>query len=159
MSVSIFALRKGSALPLHDHPEMHGFLKCIHGSLEIKCFSKIWEKRIIPEDGGLPKCCAHDQKILMVGAQKEADILLQEGDGKVAVLQVNKNNVHEIRAVDGDAAFIDFLAPPYNNQDRDCHFFTVDNADHINDFYTLKQIDTPSSYYCHSAPYRGPSLN
>lgn len=40
-NLSIFSIRPGSRLPLHNHPKMHGILKVITGKIVIKNFDLI----------------------------------------------------------------------------------------------------------------------
>ena len=37
--VGIF--REGEHIPLHDHPDMHGIIKCLAGSLKITSYTKL----------------------------------------------------------------------------------------------------------------------
>ena len=41
ISMGIFVIREGQNIPLHDHPNMHGVIKCIAGKLNITSFSKL----------------------------------------------------------------------------------------------------------------------
>ena len=41
ISMGIFVIREGQNIPLHDHPHMHGLIKCIEGSLKITSYSKV----------------------------------------------------------------------------------------------------------------------
>ena len=41
ISMGIFVIREGQSIPLHDHPNMHGIIKCIAGKLNITSFSKL----------------------------------------------------------------------------------------------------------------------
>ena len=41
ISMGIFVIREGQSIPLHDHPNMHGVIKCIAGKLNITSFSKL----------------------------------------------------------------------------------------------------------------------
>ena len=38
-SVGIFVLGRGKKIPLHNHPRMRGFLKCVHGRLALQSYS------------------------------------------------------------------------------------------------------------------------
>lgn len=40
-SMGIFIVRNGEKIPLHNHPNMHGILKVIHGCAEIKSYTEI----------------------------------------------------------------------------------------------------------------------
>ena len=35
ISVGIFVIQEGQNIPLHDHPHMHGVIKCLKGTLKI----------------------------------------------------------------------------------------------------------------------------
>lgn len=41
ISMGIFVIREGQNIPLHDHPHMHGLIKCIQGRLKITSYSKV----------------------------------------------------------------------------------------------------------------------
>ena len=41
ISMGIFVIREGQNIPLHDHPNMHGVIKCIAGKLNVTSFSKL----------------------------------------------------------------------------------------------------------------------
>lgn len=39
-SLTVFGFRhKASVIPLHDHPGMHGFIKCVNGCISIKSYT------------------------------------------------------------------------------------------------------------------------
>ena len=40
ISMGIFIIREGERIPLHDHPNMHGVIKCLEGRLRILSFSR-----------------------------------------------------------------------------------------------------------------------
>ena len=41
ISMGIFVIREGQNIPLHDHPHMHGVIKCLEGKLKITSFTKV----------------------------------------------------------------------------------------------------------------------
>ena len=41
ISMGIFVIREGQNIPLHDHPHMHGIIKCLEGKLKITSFTKV----------------------------------------------------------------------------------------------------------------------
>lgn len=51
-SLTVFCLRRrGSHIPIHDHPGMFGFLKCIYGAVTILSFTIIKDEKItIPQE-------------------------------------------------------------------------------------------------------------
>ena len=40
ISMGIFVIREGQNIPLHDHPHMHGVIKCLSGRLKITSFTR-----------------------------------------------------------------------------------------------------------------------
>lgn len=133
----------------------------------MKSYTKIWEKSLAMTDNKLddktlqssPDAGGDRPKELRhVGASKLPDCILTEFDKQTLSLQPEKGNIHSITALDGPAAFIDFLAPPYTNSERQCHYFQVESSDHVNDVHTLKEVNCPSWYWCSHAPYLGPMV-
>lgn len=50
-SLTLFGFRgKHSCIPLHDHPEMFAFARCLHGSLTVQSYTTINEKHTIPQE-------------------------------------------------------------------------------------------------------------
>lgn len=83
-----------------------------------------------------------------------------------------QDNLHQINAVDGPAAFLDILAPPYNADDgRDCHYYrilqTVEEArtdeqqgDEKKEKVTwMLEIPEPEEFCCGPEPYPGPAVS
>lgn len=149
VSASIFALRPESRLPIHDHPGMYGFIKCIHGSISISSFTKSSDYHEKPEhehtDSG-----THIPDI--VRAIKEPRHLLHESTGQTVMLEPVKGNVHSIQAVDGPAAFLDFLLPPYCLPSRPCHYYDFEK-ELDSGSVLLREVDCPIWYWCDSVPY------
>uniref|UniRef100_A0A672F8F4 2-aminoethanethiol (cysteamine) dioxygenase b n=1 Tax=Salarias fasciatus TaxID=181472 RepID=A0A672F8F4_SALFA len=109
-SMGVFLLRSGASIPLHDHPGMHGVLKVLYGKVRISCFDR-------PER---PDRAAAPRRSLLrsTGVYTE--------DSSPCVLFPDRDNLHQIDAVDGPTAFMDILAPPYDPDDgRDCHYYRV----------------------------------
>lgn len=47
-SLTLFGLRhKNSIIPLHDHPGMNAFMRCVHGSVSVKSYS-IFDNENLP---------------------------------------------------------------------------------------------------------------
>ena len=46
ISVGIFVIQEGQNIPLHDHPQMHGVIKCLQGTLKITSFTKVVREEI-----------------------------------------------------------------------------------------------------------------
>lgn len=131
-------------MPLHNHPNMKGMLKCISGRLRIQSYSRTEcedEIFVKPEE---PKTVDHQTSS--------------------SYLDEHTCNYHEITALDGPAAFFDVLSPPYSDvhedgpEARHCHFYkklVVENSPERK-ILKLEQIDCPSHYYCDSITFVKP---
>ena len=101
-------------------------------------------------------------------------------------LSPHEKNYHEITALNGPAAFIDILAPPYSpyddeNEDavppppdvsdqvavdvdesrRECDFFKYLSASEMGDgkvVHWLQWVHAPRDYYCDGEQYQGPVI-
>ena len=85
-------------------------------------------------------------------------------------LSPDEGNLHEIFAINGSAAFLDILSPPYGDDprtgfERDCHYYRelapsgVGYIDATKQYKTLLvQVNSPSYFWCDQAEYCGPPL-
>ncbi|KAM4703230.1 2-aminoethanethiol dioxygenase [Rhinophrynus dorsalis] len=127
-SMGVFLLKGGASIPLHDHPEMHGLLKVLYGKVRISGFDKLDSS-----GGGKGETTPlHFSPPLLPyqrGAVRRA-ALRSSGEfsetSPPCLLSPHRDNLHQISAVDGPAAFLDILAPPYDPGDgRDCHYYKL----------------------------------
>lgn len=82
-----------------------------------------------------------------------------------------ERNIHEIVCVDGPAAFLDILSPPYGTDerlglDRDCHYYQEIESSWkppelsaTNTILLARLLSTPSDFWCDQTEYRGPRIN
>lgn len=86
-----------------------------------------------------------------------------------------RDNLHQISAVEGPAAFLDILAPPYNPDDgRDCHYYRVletveegrtaehqgeEEEEEKEEVTWLLEIPQPEDFWCGPEPYPGPAVS
>jgi len=169
VSMGIFIIREGQGIPLHDHPHMHGIIKCLKGNLKITSFTK---KEVQLER--LPERIRQSQQLinkvrygeLFLAEQGEQIDLSPESSS--CVLGPHKSNIHRVESVGGPAAFLDILAPPYNidppdyaedRQERDCHYFRIlsETSENPNCKWLLLS-DPPATFYCDTEPYMGPRV-
>ncbi|XP_048843902.1 2-aminoethanethiol dioxygenase-like [Brienomyrus brachyistius] len=137
-SMGVFLLKTGSSIPLHDHPGMNGLLKVLYGKREALRRSVLGSVCEISEESA------------------------------PCILTPQKDNLHQIDAVDGPAAFLDILAPPYDSDDgRDCHYYKIlrpvsENAnekpEQREDEMWLLEIPQPADFSCGGEPYPGPKI-
>ncbi|KAH6932909.1 hypothetical protein HPB50_010675 [Hyalomma asiaticum] len=141
-SMSIFIIRRGERIPLHDHPGMFGVLKVLHGSGTICSYSPLM---------------SHNGDEAVFEAQRHPDLTVAP-DSAPCCLTPTERNLHEIRALDGPLAFLDILAPPYDSVERDCHYYSVTATSAEEGNVRLRRVAPPRDFWCESAPYRGPPI-
>ncbi|XP_070846959.1 2-aminoethanethiol (cysteamine) dioxygenase a [Chaetodon trifascialis] len=177
-SMGVFLLRTGASIPLHDHPGMNGMLKVLYGKVSLRCFDKLEDD--LTDSSVLP----HFEPPL---AQSEMGSLRRSVLRSVAEYSENsgpclltpvRDNLHQIDAVEGPAAFLDILAPPYNPDDgRDCHYYKVlqsaaeggtdgkstkeeqgEDKDKEEEAWLL-EIPQPEDFWCGGEQYPGPAVS
>lgn len=150
VSMSVFILRPGYTMPLHDHPVMHGILRSLSGTLLIKSYTNS------NSDGEIYRRTAKEVSV------KAEQPKLVGNTTECATLTPTESNYHEISAVNGVAAFFDILSPPYDANipiygRRRCNFYRK-LAQHNTTDFILERIPTPITYYCDSAVYAPPDF-
>ena len=151
VSMGVFVIRDKEGIPLHNHPRMYGVCKVIHGKVAVRSYDLV-------EDEEKVKAPTTKIPIRPVGQRKET--VLSSDDG-CCVLTPEEGNIHEIRPVDGPAAFLDILAPPYDHDTgaRICQYYkTVDLAP-SNGIEWLLKVAPPREFWCDTAEYRGPKIS
>jgi len=158
INISIFIVKSGEKLPLHDHPHMYGILKVIAGTVKIQSYT------VIPNAGaGSPgsrgRLVCDMSKNRIQRAIKMPEVIVSENDG-ACFLTPSERNLHEICSVDGPAAFLDILSPPYDDE-RPCHYFKEENDGApglVSNEARLVRIPSPPEYWNDVAMYEGPTL-
>lgn len=150
-------------MPLHDHPNMHGMLKCISaGKLRVQSYSmdsakdeplNVLERlyALNPDERPPAKKYVH--------CKREPIVEIDE-TSPAAVLTPDQRNVHQITAVGGPVAFFDILSPPYDtfiearpHLKRKCTFFKVAEEVPDSDQVVLEKIAQPRHYYCDNVQF------
>jgi len=169
ISVGIFIIHEGESIPMHDHPDMHGIIRCLHGNLKISSFTK---KDTSSQD--LPERFAAEifRRKIEAGQLFLAETALPvfvDSSSPPCVLYPNMGNIHQIESVNGAAAFLDILSPPYNidpepdSQDqevRDCNYYRMvgDASDSVAGCRWLLRTPSPPNHFVDTEPYQGPKL-
>ncbi|KAM6066740.1 2-aminoethanethiol dioxygenase [Chlamydotis macqueenii] len=161
-SMGVFLLRSGACIPLHDHPGMNGMLKVLYGTLRIACMDTLPPAAAAPPPpaaaGGGP--C---HRALFRSRQQYTPA------SPPCLLSPHTDNLHQIDAVDGPAAFLDILAPPYDTQHgRDCHYYRLlegppppAGAEPPGLPREVWLMETPQAadFWCGGEPYPGPRVS
>lgn len=159
-SISVFVMAENYQMPMHDHPQMTGILKCIAGNLRVESYSLDTGKEtaldMLERLYALNPLQQQPAK-KYIQCKKEPPIDMDE-TSPAAVLSPTQSNIHQITALGGPVAFFDILAPPYTTTiearpmlKRKCTFFRV-----AEDFRSsldvgevvLEKIPQPLNYYC-----------
>uniref|UniRef100_A0A8C5KA93 2-aminoethanethiol dioxygenase n=1 Tax=Jaculus jaculus TaxID=51337 RepID=A0A8C5KA93_JACJA len=176
-SLGVFLLRSGTSLPLHDHPGMHGnMLKMLYGTVRISCMDKLeaaaGEQRPRappPEQQFEPPLQPREREAARPGVlRSRAEYTEASGP---CILTPDRDNLHQIDAVDGPAAFLDILAPPYDPDDgRDCHYYRMlepvrpketsasSSACDLPREVWLLETPQADDFWCEGEPYPGPRV-
>ena len=172
-SMSIFVLKPGTRLPLHDHPGMHGLIRVIHGHMNVSSYSLL--ERKCGDNFEPVHNCGHQEGYSV----KKGDVFMaqkmstESGDiadiySEPVVLTPVDGNIHEIRTTDSAAAFFDILAPPYDDHrygHHQCHYYRElptsksDTKLQEKNLRSLICVPTPMDYWTDYAPYDGPVIN
>lgn len=163
MTIAVFVVKQGKRLPLHDHPGMFGLLKVIHGNINVKTYSPLDPSQYpIPQSLSERLANKYGRQIAVFPTRFEGSKVCSEDDN-CCVISPDSNNIHEISSGSGTAAFLDILAPPYNDkpegQYRPCSYFReIETDSHDCTLRYLVRINPPSDYWCNEAKYAGPEL-
>lgn len=172
-SMGVFLLKSGASIPLHDHPGMYGMLKVMYGKVRITCFDRL-DKSHATTSGD-----PHTPPPSVLPFQKGAlrwSVLRSMGEyteeSGPCIFTPDRDNLHQIDAVDGPTAFLDILAPPYDpDEGRDCHYYKVlppvvtetegkkTQTQECSKEAWLMEISQPSDFWCGSEPYLGPEVS
>jgi len=155
VTISIFIVKSGEKLPLHDHPRMYGILKVIAGAVKIQSYTTI-------PNAGAGRLVCEMSKNRTQRAIKMPEVIVSENDG-ACFLTPTERNLHEIYSVGGLAAFLDILSPPYDETgERSCHYFKEENDGApglVSNEARLVCIPSPPEYWNDVAVYEGPTIS
>lgn len=161
-SIGIFALKNSTKIPLHDHPSMHGIIKVIHGTINVHSYSALPRDRqyILPNE--VAKRVTGWKRNFLVPTLYHGDTTVTSDVQETGLLTPHEHNYHEISTVNGSAAFVDILAPPYNN-DRECHYYKIiatvyDSTLQKDITWLLESPDAVRDFWCDSSSYEGPEI-
>uniref|UniRef100_A0A7E4W393 2-aminoethanethiol dioxygenase n=1 Tax=Panagrellus redivivus TaxID=6233 RepID=A0A7E4W393_PANRE len=115
---SVFAFpRIGATLPFHDHPGITGFVRPIAGRMAVSSFALITDET---EAG--PRPLSHH---LLRPARFEGKRFLDANTPSTSVLDPINGQIHAIESLTPVSAFVDVLAPGYDNVP--CTYYACDD--------------------------------
>lgn len=160
-------------------------LQVLYGKVSVRCFDKLENNLTSGSspprfDPPLSACQATSLRRSVLRSVAE----YSETSGPCLLTPV-RDNLHQIDAVEGPAAFLDILGPPYNPDDgRDCHYYRVlktaeeeevevkeGDTDGKRDEQEQKEekneqkemwlleVPQPDDFWCGGEPYPGPAVS
>ncbi|NXO02872.1 AEDO dioxygenase, partial [Rhinopomastus cyanomelas] len=159
-SMGVFLLRSGACIPLHDHPGMNGMLKVLYGTLRIACMDTLPPGATSAAPPTTTPAAGPCLRALFRSRQQYTPA------SPPCLLSPHSDNLHQIDAVDGPAAFLDILAPPYDPQHgRDCHYYRLLEGPPVGTEppalpREVWLVETPQAadFWCGGEPYPGPRV-
>ncbi|KAH9398560.1 hypothetical protein TYRP_018803 [Tyrophagus putrescentiae] len=156
-SLTLFGLSKHTSIPLHDHPEMNAFMKCVYGSVKVTSYS-ILKDVTIPRSILAQVRPVYRQNI--VAAITSAEDVLTSDSFKVGSLTPLEKNIHKVKPLSDLAVIADIISPPYTASTNSSYYEVID----ITYDSTLNRsitwlCQTPNAdYYCETVDYTGPPI-
>ena len=157
VSMGIFFLRSSnSVIPMHDHPEITGCIKVIHGTAVVKQVDAKQDSEMTRREPSLFRVARSETTVLSSNQEE------------VVTIEPKNFNFHEISVAPPSSdspqllenmAFFDVLFPPYEPPIRDCHYFVHPVL--VNNEEYMKKLDGAPSHDVFSTdlgPYFGPLL-
>ncbi|OZC05215.1 hypothetical protein X798_07834 [Onchocerca flexuosa] len=133
--------------PLHDHPDMYGFLKVLRGGLSVNSYTKL----------------SRDEQEALKGIKSDAlsaNVTIAKFEGisnrwhsdDCVYLGPKFSNIHSLTPLEDGVAFFDLLMPGYH--DKPCTYFkNIMQNPKLKQACLLQKIAEPEDYYCQVLPY------
>lgn len=113
-SMGIFMMRKGTRIPIHDHPDMTVFTKVLLGRIQTQSYDIIVENGSKLEGNSvnmLRRVRVHPVRVLCAS------------DGAVLSVSPESGHLHAIEAVE-TSVFVDVMGPPYHDDPQsNCTYY------------------------------------
>lgn len=159
-TIGMIVLKNGGKIPLHDHPEMHGIIKVILGTIKMTTYSPIsndYDEIEIPEEIQIRQMSNPTDSLIPVQLHMSKNVTNKD---EPAIVTPTVGNYHEIIAVEGPAVMFDIIGPPYEMDPPNIHYFTVlESKDSSVQCKTwLLGIQEEHEYWCYPETYRGPKF-
>ncbi|XP_020607759.1 2-aminoethanethiol dioxygenase-like isoform X3 [Orbicella faveolata] len=122
-SLGVFILKKGSSIPLHDHPGMFGLCKVVYGKISVESYQRQSETSLNGRTDGFSRHPLHGRRRRLIKCRKTTQSF--EETSQSCVLTPTAGNHHAIHNISlGPSAFVDILGPPYaQDKGRDCTYY------------------------------------
>lgn len=173
-------IRTGSAVGLEPSPQLTqrpSPPQVLYGKVSVRCYDKLQDGGAAPPHFEPPLAQSQVGSLRPSALRSAAEYSDHSGPCLLTPVQ---DNLHQIDAVDGPAAFLDILAPPYDPDDgRDCHYYRVlqpaaqwggsdgrsseqqqvEEKEKDEEVMWLLEIPQPEDFWCVGEPYPGPTVS
>lgn len=154
--------------------KVSSYVQVLYGKVSIRCFDKLEDSLTVktPPPHFEPPLSPFQTGSLRRSVLRSVGEFSEESGP--CLLTPQQDNLHQIDAVEGPAAFLDILAPPYDPDDgRDCHYYKVlqvaeeaeadvkANQEQQGEEKEkwLLEIPQPEDFWCGGEPYPGPPVS
>lgn len=160
-TIAMFVLQNGGKIPLHDHPEMHGIIKVVLGTIKMTTYSPIsndYDEIEIPEEIQLRQMSNPTDSLIPVQLHMSKNVTSKD---EPVIITPTVGNYHEMIAVEGPAVMFDILGPPYEMDPENIHYFTVleSKDSSVQCKIWLLGIQEEHEYWCFGETYTGPKVS
>lgn len=146
-------------------------VQVLYGKVSLRCFDKLEDDLSAgpaPPHFEPPLAAFQTASLRRSALRSVAEYSEESGP---CLLTPLRDNLHQIDTVEGPAAFLDILAPPYNPDDgRDCHYYkalrtvaggggTGGKSGEEQQEAWLLEIPQPEDFWCGGEPYPGPAVS
>lgn len=152
-------------------------LQVLYGKVSVRCYDKLQDGGAAPAQFEPPLAQSQAGSLRRSVLRSTAEYSDNSGPCLLTPVQ---DNLHQIDAVDGPAAFLDILAPPYDPDDgRDCHYYKVlqpvggwegtdgksneqqqvEEKEKDEEVMWLLEVPQPEDFWCVGEPYPGPTVS
>jgi len=101
---SVFGLRAGETIPLHDHPGLNVITKVLRGRIRVRTLEWIDAASLTARECG--------------------EVVIGDADDAL-VLRKSPGTLHTVTAIEG-TAFLDLFAPYYDEVMRPCRYYAIE---------------------------------
>lgn len=115
---SVFGLKAGETIPLHDHPELDVITKVLRGRIRVRTFEWVDADDLVARELG-------------------ESVISQDDDA--LVLRKSPGTLHMVTAIEA-TVFLDLFAPYYDDVVRPCRYYALESAGTTADCIQLRVV-------------------
>uniref|UniRef100_A0AC35UIM4 Cysteine dioxygenase n=1 Tax=Rhabditophanes sp. KR3021 TaxID=114890 RepID=A0AC35UIM4_9BILA len=136
-------LKKYGNIPLHDHSDMHGFLKILQGTIQLTTYSYLQPNEEKDVRATSSSEFSKNDEYVPVKCEGSKIITCEDHMNTVTYLSPFQGNIHSIEALEDNTAFFDLLYPGYCGRKAQYFENTPDNNKEHGQLTWLKKCEAP----------------